>query len=67
MKLSKESYRTMTSEQLEAHIDEVDWTLVPERLITPELAEKFSCFPQIEILLKLKNVFIVLKERHVSK
>lgn len=56
MKLSKELYNTMTAEQLEENIEFVDWVFVPDRLINQELAEKFSCFPQILILLKLNEV-----------
>lgn len=47
MFLNKESYDTLTADQLEEHIESVEWTLVPRKKITPELIEKFSCVSKL--------------------
>ncbi len=47
MYLSKESYDTLTVEQLEENIEFLDWTLVPRKMFTHELQAKFSCVSKL--------------------
>ncbi len=46
----------MTAEQLEEHIEFVNWAIVPVNLLTSELKEKFSCLPMIRNINYLEAV-----------
>lgn len=66
MKFAKEFYENLTAAELEENIEFIDWLLVPDNLLTDELANKFSCFldlrPFIWFKLLLKSLEIKISE-----
>lgn len=69
MSLPKEFYYNITAEQLEEHIEDVNWEFVPKSLITSELMKKFPSMSgrilegQLIGTLKAELLTEILKEK----
>ncbi len=49
-------YNTLTSEQLEEHVELIDWSLVPSKMITEEIKKSFGSMPQLRVRLWLDDL-----------
>ena len=69
MSLPKEFYYNITAEQLEEHIEDVNWEYVPKSLFTSELMKKFPSMSgkilegQLIGTLKAELLTEILKEK----
>lgn len=61
MSLPKESYNTMTAEQLEENIEFIDWNEFPIELLTDEFKNKFSNFPKIKARIWFEEILSSLE------
>ncbi len=61
-------YDTLTIEQLEEHVEFIDWSLVSSCLITDEIKKSFSSLPGLKARLWLENLLnkMVFKEDQVA-
>lgn len=67
MNLSKESYDTMTAEQLEEYIEFIDWKEFPIGLINDELKTKFSNFPKLKARIWFEEILNSLERKTDSE
>ncbi len=49
-------YDTLTAEQIEEHVEFIDWSLIPSKLITVEIKEKFKSIPQLKARVWFENL-----------
>jgi len=52
----KIDYTTLTVEKLEEYVEFVDWSLVPRKLITKDIQEKFSDLKELQARIILKEL-----------
>ncbi len=58
------NYDTLTLEELEEHVESIDWFHVPSHLITEEIKKKFISIKQLNAIIWLNDLFskMVIKE-----
>ncbi len=57
-------YDALTSEEIEAQIEQVDWFMIPLHLITEELKTKFGSMPKLKARLWFEDILskMIIKE-----
>ncbi len=60
----KINYNKLTTEQLEEHVEFIDWSLVPSHLITDDVKKLFGSMPQLNARLWFEDLIskMVIKE-----
>ncbi len=54
----KINYNKLTAEQIEKHVEFIDWSVVPPNLITEELKIKFGSISQLQARLWLEGLLL---------
>ncbi len=57
------NYNTLTAEQLEEHVEFIDWSLVPPRLITDEIKKSFSMFKGLQARLWFEYLLFKMEKK----
>ncbi len=62
------NYKTLTVEQIEEHVEFIDWSMVPSYLITDELKTIFKSIPQLQARIWFEDLMsqMVIKEDQVK-
>ncbi len=57
-------YDTLTAEGLEEHVEQVDWSIIPSRLITKEVIDLFGTIPKLRARIWFDDLLnkMVIKE-----
>ncbi len=57
-------YNTLSVEELEEHVEFIDWSMIPSRLLTDEVRKTFRTLPQFKVRIWIEDLLVqmVIKE-----